>query len=95
VTLGSLIESDDDGGRDCSPISACINPPSNATDPDEFPNSVIAWDDGDTPVIVNVSDTWDGRIERIDLAPGDYVVRGSVYNSSHDGWYRLTIREDD
>ena len=50
---------------------------------------------GDTPVIVNVSDAWDSRIERMDLAPGDYVVRGSVYNSSHDGWYRLTIREDD
>jgi len=42
-----------------------------------------------------VSDAWDSRIERMDLAPGDYVVRGSVYNSSHDGWYRLTIREDD
>ena len=95
VTLGTLIESDDDGGRDCSPTSACVNPPSNATDPDEFPNSVIAWDSGDTPVIVNVSDAWDSRIERMDLAPGDYVVRGSVYNSSHDGWYRLTIREDD
>jgi hypothetical protein len=95
VTVGTLIESDDDGGRDCSPTSACINPPANATDPDEFPNSVIAWDSGDTPVIVNVSDAWDSRIERMDLAPGDYVVRGSVYNSSHDGWYRLTIREDD
>ena len=56
---------------------------------------MIAWDSGDTPVIVNVSDAWDSRIERMDLAPGDYVVRGSVYNSSHDGWYRLTIREDD
>jgi len=95
VTLGSLIESDDDGGRDCSPASACINPPSGATDPDEFPNSVIAWDSGDTPVIVNVSDAWDSRIERMDLAPGDYVVRGSVYSTGHNGWYRLTIREDD
>ena len=95
VTLGTLIESDDDGGRDCSPTSACINPPSNATDPDEFPNSVIAWDSGATPVIVNVSDAWDSRIERMDLAPGDYVVRGSVYHENHDGWYRLTIREDD
>jgi hypothetical protein len=92
ITVGAQIAYNDDGGRDCG--STCANPPSNATDPDEFPNSVIAWDDGDTPVIVNVSDSWDARIEHT-LAAGDYVVRGSVYSAGHDGWYRLTIREND
>ncbi len=95
ITVGSLIEADDDGGRDCNPISNCITPPAGATDPDEFPNSVIAWDSGDTPVIDNVSDVWDSRIERVDMAAGDYVLRGSVYGEDHNGWYRLTIQEDD
>ena len=47
------------------------------------------------PVIDNVSDTWDSRIERVNLPAGDYVVRGSVYSTGHDGWYRLTISEDE
>ena len=103
VTVGSSIESDDDGGRDCNPTSACINPPSNATDPDETPHVIRCENAGtdcsgwpDLPAVIdNVSDVWDSEIVRINLEEGDYVVRASVYNSSHDGWYRLTIEEDD
>ena len=89
ITVGNLIEADDDGGRDCG--SHCNNPPSNATDPDETPNVTLT--NGD-PVIENVADSWDSRIER-ELSAGDYVLRGSVYNGNNDGWYRLTIRDAD
>ena len=111
VTLGTLIESDDDGGRDC-PTSGnsgtCQVPNSSWTDPDETPTVRACVSTGTdctglvvgdlttgVPVIDNVSDTWDSRIERLDLAAGDYVVRGSVYSTGHDGWYRLTISEAD
>ena len=89
ITVGSLIEADDDGGRDCG--NTCNNPPSNATDPDETPNVTLS--NGD-PVIENVADSWDSRIER-ELSAGDYVLRASVYNGNNDGWYRLTIRDAD
>ena len=89
ITVGSLIEADDDGGRDCG--SHCNNPPSSATDPDETPNVTLS--NGD-PVIENVADSWDSRIER-ELSAGDYVLRASVYNGNNDGWYRLTIRDAD
>ena len=46
-------------------------------------------------MIDNVSDVWDSEIVRTNLAPGDYVVRASVYSTGHDGWYRLTIEEDE
>jgi hypothetical protein len=46
-------------------------------------------------VIDNVSDQWDSRIVRTDMAVGDYVVRASVYNNANAGWYRLTIEEVD
>jgi hypothetical protein len=102
ITVGNSIESDDDGGRQCDDTggwSACVNPPSNATDPDETPNITYCSSGGacsnGVPVIYNVSDAWDSEIIRTDLAAGDYVVRASVYNSSHDGWYRLTIEEDE
>ena len=102
ITVGNSIETDDDGGRQCDDTggwNACINPPSNATDPDETPNITYCSSGGacsnGVPVIDNVSDVWDSEIVRTDLAPGDYVVRASVYNSSHDGWYRLTIEEDE
>ena len=51
-----------------------------------------ACSDG-VPVIDNVSDQWDSRIVRTNQAAGDYVVRGSVYNTANAGWYRLTIEE--
>ncbi len=89
ITVGGNIESDDDHGRDCG--NTCTNPPSTATDPDETPNVTLT--NGD-PVIENVSDMWDSRIER-ELSAGDYVVRGSVYNNANSGWYRLTIRDAD
>jgi len=97
-TRGTFIESDDDGGRDCGTeqgenYTDCTNPPSSATDPDEFPNDVIAWDDGDTPVIDNVSDSWDSEIDRL-MEPGDYAVEGTVYNGNNAGWYRLTISDE-
>ena len=89
VGVGQAIQHNDDGGNDCG--NTCANPPSTATDPDETPNVTLA--NGD-PVIENVSDQWDSRIER-ELNAGDYVVRGSVYNGNNDGWYRLTIRDAD
>jgi hypothetical protein len=111
VTLGTFIESDDDGGRQCDDnggVQSCINPPSNATDPDETPTVRACVSTGTdctglvvgdlttgVPVIDNVSDVWDSEIVRTNLEEGDYVVRGSVYNSSHDGWYRLTISVDE
>ena len=112
VTVGTEIERDDDGGRQCDDggagVQGCINPPSTATDPDETPTVRACIDTGTNcnglvvgdlttgvPVIDNVSDTWDSEIVRTDLEEGDYVVRASVYNSSHDGWYRLTIEEDE
>ena len=90
ITLGSVIEKDDDGGADCVG-SACWNIPSGATDPDETPTVTLT--NGD-PVIDNVSDTWDSRIDRT-LAAGQYVVQGGAYDTDTGGWYRLTIREDD
>ena len=89
ITVGSQIAYNDDGGRDCG--NACSNPPSTATDPDETPNVTLS--NGD-PVIENVADSWDSRIER-ELSAGDYVVRASVYNNANSGWYRLTIRDAD
>jgi hypothetical protein len=89
ITVGGSIESDDDGGRDCG--NTCNNPPSSAEDVDETPNVTLS--NGD-PVIDNVSDSWDSRIER-ELSTGDYVLRGSVYNQNNDGWFRLTIRDAD
>ena len=103
VTVGIQVESDDDGGRNCDDggvgIQGCINPPSTATDPDETPtitycSSGAACSDG-VPVIDNVSDTWDSEIVRTNLPEGDYVVRAAVYSEGHDGWYRLTIEEDE
>ena len=90
ITVGNLIEADDDGGADCVG-AACWNIPSGATDPDEWPNVDLA--NGD-PVIDNVSDSWDSRIERT-LGVGDYVLRASAYDEDTGGWYRLTILEDD
>ena len=96
ITVGQLIESDDDGGRDCG--NTCNNPPSSAEDVDETPTITYCASGGactnGVPVIDNVSDSWDSRIER-ELSTGDYVVRGSVYNQNNDGWYRLTISDAD
>jgi len=97
IALGSIIEKDDDGGADCVG-SACWNIPSGATDPDETPtitycSSGGACTDG-VPVIDNVSDTWDSRIDRT-LVAGQYIVQGGAYDTDTGGWYRLTIREDD
>ena len=96
ITVGTLIELDDDGGNDCG--NTCTNPPSSAVDVDETPtitycNTGGACSNG-VPVIDNVSDQWDSRIVRTDMAVGDYVVRASVYNNANAGWYRLTIEED-
>ena len=93
ITVGNLIEEDDDGGADCMTVSwdNCQNPPSTATDEDETPDVELA--DG-SPVIDNVSDPWDSRIER-ELSAGDYVVQAAVYSDETDGWYRLTIRDAD
>jgi len=109
ITVGSLIESDDDGGRDCPTSGSggtCQVPNSSWTDPDETPTVRACVSTGTdctglvvgdlttgVAVIDNPSDTWDSRIERLDLPAGDYVVRGSVYSTGHDGWYRLTISE--
>ena len=97
-TRGTFIESDDDGGRDCGTepgenYTDCTNPPADATDPDEFPNDQIGWDSGPTPVIDNVSDSWDSEIDRF-MEPGDYAVEGTVYNGNNAGWYRLTISDE-
>ena len=97
IAPGGTIETDDDGGRDCG--STCTNPPSSAVDVDETPtitycNTGGACSDG-VPVIDNVSDQWDARIVRTDMAVGNYVVQASVYNPANSGWYRLTIEEDE
>ena len=97
VTVGTQIETDDDGGSDCG--STCATPPSSAVDVDETPtitycNTGGACSDG-VAVIDNVSDQWDARIVRTDMAVGDYVVQAAVYNGNNSGWYRLTIREND
>ena len=97
VTVGTQIETDDDGGSDCG--STCATPPSNAVDVDETPTITYcdtggACSDG-VAVIDNVSDQWDARIVRTDMAVGDYVVQAAVYNGNNSGWYRLTIREND
>ena len=89
ITVGNQILANDDGGRDCG--STCNNPPSTATDPDETPDVTLT---NGEPVIDNVQDSWDSRIER-ELSAGDYVVRASVYNAQNSGWYRLTIRDAD
>ena len=92
INVGIAFASNDDGGRDCG--NTCANPPSSAVDVDETPNITYCASGGactnGVPVIDNVSDSWDSRIV-INVAAADYVVRASVYNSSHDGWYRLTI----
>ena len=97
IAPGGTIETDDDGGRDCG--STCTNPPSSAVDVDETPtitycNTGGACSNG-VPVIDNVSDQWDARIVRTDMAVGNYVVQASVYNPANSGWYRLTIEEDE
>ena len=89
ITVGNLIQANDDSGRDCG--NTCNNPPSTATDVDETPNVTLA--NGEA-VINNVSDSWDSRITR-ELSAGDYVIRASVYNTNNNGWYRLTIRDAD
>jgi len=95
IAPGGTIETDDDGGSDCG--STCTNPPSSAVDVDETPTITYcdtggACSDG-VPVIDNVSDQWDARIVRTDMAVGNYVVQASVYNTTNSGWYRLTIEE--
>ena len=102
ITIGIQVESDDDGGRQCDDNggwSACLNPPSTATDPDETPNITYcntgsACSNG-VRVIDNVSDVWDSEIVRTNLPAGDYVVQAATYSTGHDGWYRLTIEEDE
>lgn len=89
ITVGNLIQQNDDSGADCG--NTCNNPPSTATDPDETPNVTLT--NGD-PIIENVADQWDSRITR-ELSAGDYVLRASVYNNANSGWYRLTIRDAD
>ncbi len=89
ITVGNLIQQNDDSGADCG--NTCNNPPNTATDADETPNVTLA--NGD-PVIENVADQWDSRITR-ELSAGDYVLRASVYNNANSGWYRLTIRDAD
>jgi hypothetical protein len=91
ITVGDLIQADDDGGNDCGNWQDCENPPSTATDEDETPDVTLA--DG-SQVIDNVSDPWDSRIE-IELSAGDYVVDAAVYSDETDGWYMLTIRDAD
>ena len=94
ITIGVMVASNDDGGRDCDDNGgwqACLNPPSDATDPDETPN--VTMSDG-TAVINNIVDAWDSRIDRA-LNPGHYAVQGATYNTATGGWYRLTIREEE
>tara|TARA_B100000470_G_C19506626_1_gene265587 strand:- start:47 stop:571 length:525 start_codon:yes stop_codon:yes gene_type:complete len=102
ITIGIQVESDDDGGRQCDDNggwSACLNPPSTATDPDETPTITYCSSGGacsnGVPVIDNVSDVWDSEIVRTNLPAGDYVVQAATYSNGHDGWYRLTIEEDE
>jgi len=95
-TRGTFIESDDDGGRDCSiggDSHPCNNPPADAEDEAEFPNDTIVGYDEPRPVIQNVSNAWDAEIDRL-MEPGDYAVEGTVYNAANSGWYRLTISDE-
>jgi len=95
-TRGLFIESDDDGGRDCSVGGdswACNNPPADAEDEAEFPNDTIVGYDEPRPVIQNVANAWDSEIDRL-MEPGDYAVEGTVYNANNSGWYRLTISDE-
>ena len=93
---GTFIESDDDGGRDCSVGGdswACNNPPADAEDEAEFPNDTIVGYSEPRPVIQNVANAWDSEIDRL-MEPGDYAVEGTVYNANNSGWYRLTISDE-
>ena len=95
-TRGLFIESDDDGGRDCSVGGdswACNNPPADAEDEAEFPNDTIVGYSEPRPVIQNVSNAWDSEIDRL-MEPGDYAVEGTVYTANNSGWYRLTISDE-
>ena len=95
-TRGSLIEQDDDGGRDCSVGGdswACNNPPADAVDEAEFPNDTIVGYSTPRPVIQNVQNQWDSEIDRL-MEPGDYAVEATVYNAANAGWYRLTISDE-
>ncbi len=95
-TRGSLIEQDDDGGRDCSVGGdswACNNPPADAEDEAEFPNDTIVGYSTPRPVIQNVQNQWDAEIDRL-MEPGDYAVEATVYNAANAGWYRLTISDE-
>ena len=95
-TRGTLIEGDDDGGRDCSVGGdswACNNPPADAEDEAEFPNDTIVGYSEPRPVIQNVANAWDSEIDRL-MEPGDYAVEGTVYNNRNSGWYRLTISDE-
>lgn len=95
-TRGTLIEQDDDGGRDCSiggDSWACNNPPADAEDEAEFPNDTIVGYSTPRPVIQNVQNTWDSEIDRL-MEPGDYAVEATVYNAANAGWYRLTISDE-
>ena len=95
-TRGLFIESDDDGGRDCSVGGdswACNNPPADAEDEAEFPNDTIVGYSEPRPVIQNVANAWDSEIDRL-MEPGDYAVEGTVYNANNSGWYRLTISDE-
>ena len=91
-----FIESEDDGGRDCSVGGdswACNNPPADAEDEAEFPNDTIVGYSEPRPVIQNVANAWDSEIDRL-MEPGDYAVEGTVYNANNSGWYRLTISDE-
>ena len=95
-TRGSLIEQDDDGGRDCSVGGdswSCANPPADAEDEAEFPNDTIVGYSTPRPVIQNVQNQWDSEIDRL-MQPGDYAVEATVYNAANAGWYRLTISDE-
>ena len=95
-TRGTLIELDDDGGRDCSVGGtswACNNPPSDAVDEAEFPNDTIVGYETPRPVIQNVQNQWDAEIDRL-MVPGNYAVEATVYNAANAGWYRLTISDE-
>ncbi len=95
-TRGLFIESDDDGGRDCSVGGdswACNNPPADAEDEAEFPNDTIVGYSEPRPVIQNVANAWDSEIDRL-MEPGDYAIEGTVYNAANSGWYRLTISDE-
>ena len=95
-TRGTLIDQDDDGGRDCSiggDSHSCANPPADAVDEAEFPNDTIVGYSTPRPVIQNVQNQWDSEIDRL-MQPGDYAVEATVYNATNAGWYRLTISDE-